>query len=38
VKAGFERTAREHKLSGGAIIKVIRKVSLTAIAQGRQAN
>ena len=34
VKADFERIAREHELTGGAIINVIRKVSLAAIARG----
>ena len=34
VKAGFERIAREHELSGGAIINVIRRVSLVGIAWG----
>ena len=34
MKADHERTAREHGLIGGAIINVIRKVSLAAIARG----
>ena len=33
VTADLERIAREHELSGGAIINVIRKVSLAAIAR-----
>ena len=36
VKADLERLAREHELTGGAIINVIRKVSLAAIARGGQ--
>ena len=38
MKAGFERIACEQELTGGAIINVIRKVSLAAIARGEQAN
>ena len=38
VKADLERLVREHDLSGGAIINVIRKVRLPAIARGRQAS
>jgi hypothetical protein len=34
VKAGLERIAREHDLTAGAMINVIRKVSLAAIARG----
>ena len=34
LKAGLERIAREHDLTAGAIINVIRKVSLAAIAWG----
>jgi SpoVK/Ycf46/Vps4 family AAA+-type ATPase len=36
VKADLERIARDHELTGGAIINVIRKVSLAAIARGLQ--
>ena len=38
VKADLERLAREHELTGGAIINVIRKVSLAAIAWGGQSH
>jgi SpoVK/Ycf46/Vps4 family AAA+-type ATPase len=38
VKADLERLAREHELTGGAIINVIRKVSLAAIARGGLTN
>ena len=38
VKADLERIAREHELTGGAIINVIRKVSLAAIARGGLTN
>jgi hypothetical protein len=34
VSADLERIALEHDLTGGAIINVIRKVSLAAIARG----
>ena len=34
VTADLERLARDHDLSGGAIINVIRRVSLAAIARG----
>ena len=37
VKADHERIAREHDLTGGAIINVISKISLAAIALGEQA-
>jgi hypothetical protein len=37
VTADLERIAAEHDLTGGAIINVIRKVSLAAIARGEQA-
>ena len=37
VTADLERIAAEHELTGGAIINVIRKVSLAAIARGEQA-
>ena len=36
VTADLERIVREHELTGGAIINVIRKVSLAAIARGWQ--
>jgi SpoVK/Ycf46/Vps4 family AAA+-type ATPase len=38
VTADLERIARDHDLTGGAIINVILKVSLVAIARGGQAN
>jgi SpoVK/Ycf46/Vps4 family AAA+-type ATPase len=38
VKADLERIAHEHDLTGGAIINVIRKVSLAAIARGGLSN
>ena len=37
MKADHERIAREHDLTGGAIINVISKISLAAIALGEQA-
>lgn len=38
VEADLERIAREHEITGGAIMNVIRKVSLAAIAQGVKTN
>jgi hypothetical protein len=37
-RVGARGLAREHELTGGAIINVIRKVSLAAIARGGLAN